>query len=370
MELMRSKLLAVVAATALAAAGVGGWLYAERGGPPPGDGTAVADDQAEPPAVAVEARPVALGRVTNEVSAVGTLRSNEAVVIRPEIDGRVTEIHFDEGTAVEQGQLLFGFDDLIPRAELADAEANLALSERNYQRAMELYRRGAGTGRSVDETRAALQSDRAKVDLAKARLDKTKIETPFAGIVGLRRVSIGDYVSSGDDLVALASIDPIKVDFRIPERFLSELHPGQELDVEVDAFPGRTFRGKVFAVDPQIDANGRSIALRAEIPNAERLLRPGLFSRIRLVLEVRENAITIPEGSIVPQGDGRFVFTVIDGHAVKTRITLGQRGPGWVEVTSGLAAGDVVVTAGQIKIREGASVEVVAPTMATPGAGA
>ncbi|MGZ8988260.1 MAG: efflux RND transporter periplasmic adaptor subunit, partial [Allosphingosinicella sp.] len=297
---MRSKVLAGVVAIVLAAAGAAAWLYAERGGSADGAGAAAADAQAEPPAVAVEARAVELGPVSTEVSAVGTLRSNEAVVIRPEIDGRVTEIHFDEGTAVEAGQLLFSFDASIPRAELADAESNLLLSERNYQRAMELYRRGAGTGRSVDETRASLQSDRAKVDLAKARLDKTKIAAPFAGIVGLRRVSIGDYVSSGDDLVTLASIDPIKVDFRIPERFLSELHPGQELGVEVDAFPGRTFRGRVFAVDPQIDANGRSIALRAEVPNPERVLRPGLFSRIRLVLDVRENAITIPEEAIVP----------------------------------------------------------------------
>jgi membrane fusion protein (multidrug efflux system) len=368
MSFMRSKLLAGVVAAALAAGGAGAWFYGERSGE--AGGSAAADDQAQPEAVAVEARPVSLGTVSNEVSAVGTLRSNEAVVIRPEIDGRVTEIHFDEGAPVDQGQLLFSFDDQVPRAELADAEANLALSERNYQRAMELYRRGAGTGRSVDETRASLQSDRAKVDLAKARLDKTRIVAPFAGIVGLRRVSIGDYVSSGDDLVTLASIDPIKVDFRIPERFLSNLHPGQELGVEVDAFPGRTFRGQVFAVDPQIDANGRSIALRAEVPNAERLLRPGLFSRIRLVLDVRDNAITIPEEAIVPQGEQRFVYTVVGEHAVKTRVTLGHRGPGWVEVTSGLKGGDVVVTAGQLRIRDGATVEVVAPTMAAPGAGA
>ena len=369
MESMRSKLLAAVVAGVLSVAAVAGyWAYGGRDSST--SGAAAADEKAEPQAVAVEARAVSLGKVSSEVSAVGTLRSNESVVIRPEIDGRVTEIHFDEGKAVEQGQLLFSFDDLIPRAELADAEANLALSERNYERAMELYRRGAGTGRSVDETRASLQSDRAKVDLAKARLDKTQITAPFAGIVGLRRVSVGDYVSSGDDLVALASIDPIKVDFRIPERFLSAMHPGQELGVEVDAFPGRTFRGRVFAVDPQIDANGRSIALRAEVPNPERVLRPGLFSRIRLVLDVRENAITIPEEAIVPQGDDRFVFTVIGGQAVKTRITIGQRGPGWVEVTSGLAPGDVVVTAGQLRIREGAPVEVVAPTMAAPGAGA
>jgi membrane fusion protein (multidrug efflux system) len=320
--------------------------------------------------VPVEAQPVSRGPVASEVSAVGTLRSNESVVIRPEIDARVTDIHFDEGRAVEAGTLLFSFDDSIARAELADAEASLALSERNFKRAEELFRRGAGTARSVDEARASLDSDRAKVALARARLDKTQISAPFAGIVGLRRVSIGDYVSSGEDLVNLESIDPIKVDFRIPERHLGGLHAGQELELEVDAFPGQRFRGRVFAVDPQIDPGGRSIALRAEVPNPDGLLRPGLFSRIRLVLDVRPNAITIPEQAIVPLGDERYVFTVVDGRAVKTRITLGQRGPGWVEVTEGLALGDVVVTAGQLKIREGSSVEVVAPALAAPGTGA
>ncbi|MBL8660419.1 MAG: efflux RND transporter periplasmic adaptor subunit, partial [Rhodospirillales bacterium] len=217
---------------------------------------------------------------------------------------------------------------------------------------------------------ASLDSDRAKVDLAEARLDKTRITAPFSGMIGLRRVSVGDYVSSGEDLVNLESIDPIKVDFRIAERHLSDLRAGQELELEVDAYPGRRFRGRVFAVDPQVDPGGRSIALRAEVPNPDGLLRPGLFSRIRLVLNVRDDAITVPEQAIIPVGEERYVFTVVDGKAVKTKITLGQRGPGWVEVTRGLSAGDVVVTAGQLKIREGSAVEVMAPTPVAPGAGA
>ncbi len=372
MVLMRRKIFAgVVAGIAVAAAGGGYWVYSERAGAAgPADTAAAAGSPPKARAVPVEAQPVALGPVASEVSAVGTMRSNESVVIRPEIDARVTNIHFDEGTAVKAGDLLFTFDDLIPRAELADARANLALSERNFRRAEELFRRGAGTARAVDEGRASLDSDRAKVALAEARLDKTRLTAPFSGIIGLRKVSIGDYVSSGEDLVNLESIDPIKVDFRIPERHLSGLHAGQELELEVDAFPDRRFRGRVFAVDPQIDPGGRSIALRAEVPNPNRLLRPGLFSRIRLILDVRDDAITVPEQAIIPLGEERYVFTVVDGKAVKTKIVLGQRGPGWVEVTQGLSAGDVVVTAGQLKIREGSAVEVMAPTPTAPGAGA
>lgn len=368
---MRSSVLAgVVAVVVVAATGGGYWIYAQRGDSGSVAEAATASDTSSRPAVPVEAQAALRGPVATEVSAVGTIRSNESVVIRPEIDARVTAIHFDEGTPVGAGDLLFSFDDSIPRAELADAKANLSLSERNFRRAEELFRRGAGTARAVDEGRASLDSDRAKVALAEARLDKTRITAPFSGIIGLRRVSVGDYVSSGEDLVNLESIDPIKVDFRISERYLSGLHPGQSLDVEVDAYPERSFRGEVFAVDPQIDPGGRSIALRARVPNPDGLLRPGLFSRIRLVLEVRNDAITVPEQAIVPLGDERYVFVVVDGKAVKTKIALGHRGPGWVEVTEGLSAGDVVVTAGQLKIREGAAVEVMAPTLAAPGAGA
>lgn len=363
---MRTKVAAGVVAVAVAA-GAGYWYYAgSQGAPEPGSANA----STSPAAVPVEARPVSVGPVANEVAAVGTLRANESVIVRPEIDGRITAIHFEEGTAVGKGAPLFSFDDSVARAELADAEASLGLSVRNYSRAEGLFKKGAGTGRGMDEARASLESDRAKVDLAKARLDKTNITAPFAGIVGLRRVSVGDYTSSGDELVNLESIDPIKVDFRIPERYLAGLHPGQILDIEVDAYPDRHFRGQVFAVDPRIDPDGRSIALRAEVPNAGGLLRPGLFSRVKLVLNVRDNAITIPEQAIVPLGNERFVFAVVDGKAVKTAITLGQRGPGWVEVSDGLAPDAVVVTAGQLKIRDGTPVEVAAPVLANPGTGA
>lgn len=370
MKVMRTKVVALGVALAMAAGG-GYWLYAERQGASEADGaSANAGASAAQAPVPVEARPVSIGPVANAVSAVGTLRANESVVIRPEIDGRITAIHFEEGTRVAKGAALFSFDDSVTRAELAEAEASLALSIRNYSRAEGLYKKGAGTGRGVDEARASLESDRAKIDLAKARLDKTKIAAPFAGIVGLRRVSIGDYASSGDELVNLESIDPIKVDFRIPERYLAGLHPGQILDIEVDAYPGRYFRGRVFAVDPRIDPDGRSIALRAEVPNVEELLRPGLFGRVRLVLNVRDNAITIPEQAIIPLGNARFVFTVVDGKAVKTEVALGQRGPGWVEVSEGLTPDAIVVTAGQLKIRDGTPVEVVTPALAAPGTGA
>ena len=233
----------------------------------------------------------------------GTLRSDESANISTEIDGRVQGVHFTEGQTVEQGALLFTLDDTVYRAELATAEANLQLSERNNERAMELLQRNAGTVRARDEAEAQLAIDHAEVDLARARLDKTRITAPFAGVVGLREVSVGGYVTPGQDLVNLEDIDPIKVDFPVPERALSAVEVGQAIEVTVDAWPGRTFEGEVYAIDPQIDAQGRSIAIRATIDNQERLLRPGLFAAVRLITARRDaGAAGAGAGDLRPAG--------------------------------------------------------------------
>ncbi|HSH42781.1 MAG TPA: efflux RND transporter periplasmic adaptor subunit, partial [Arenicellales bacterium] len=217
---------------------------------------------------------------------------------------------------------------------------------------------------------ARLESARAAEQLSQARLDKTDVAAPFAGILGLRRVSPGDYVTPGQDLVNLEDIDPIKVDFRIPERFLSSLAAGQTIRVRVDAFPDRAFDGEVYAIDPQIDPGGRSIAIRARIDNADRVLRPGLFARVRLIVAERPESLVVPEQAIVPRGEQRYVFRVVDDQAVLTEVRLGQRQAGDVEVLDGLDDGDIVVTAGQLKIRDGSAVTVLdAETAAGDGSG-
>jgi membrane fusion protein (multidrug efflux system) len=308
------------------------------------------------PAVPVETAPVRIEAVADRVQSTGSLRSNEAVVIRPEIAGRIVGIHFAEGSAVDAGTLLFSLDASLYEAELAQAEANLGLSQRNYERASQLIRKDWTSERAMDEARSALERDRAATALVKARLAKTRIVAPFAGLIGLRKVSVGDYVIPGQDLVNFESLEPIKVDFRIPERHLGRLASGQPVAVRVDAFPERVFTGEILALDPLIDAGGRSIAVRATVPNPERLLRPGLFARVEVTLAVRQQAITVPEEAIVPRGRERLVFRVIDGKAVLTPVETGQRLGGRVEIASGLTAGDVVVTAGHLKIRDGSAV--------------
>ena len=319
---------------------------------------AFAQQPASPPSVPVEAAKVETGPMSERISAVGSLRSDEAVIVRSEVAGRVVEIGFEEGRSVEKGALLLKLDDSLNRAEVADAEARLELAKRNFSRTEELFGNQVATARSRDEARSSLDVGTATLELAKVRLEKTRLVAPFAGIVGLRLVSVGDYITVGQDLFNLEDIDPIKADFRVSERYLSAVRPGQAIEIGVDAYPGRVFKGEVFAIDPRIDAAGRSVVIRARISNQEKLLRPGLFARVTLILELKPDALTIPEQALMPRGEDQFVYRVIDGKVKQTKVTIGTRRDGRVEIIEGLGKDDVVVTAGHQKIRDGGAVRV------------
>ena len=319
---------------------------------------AFAQQAASPPSVPVEAAKVETGPMSERIAAVGSLRSDEAVIVRSEVAGRVVGIGFEEGRAVEKGALLLKLDDSLNRAEVADAEARLELAKRNFSRTEELFGNQVATARSRDEARSSLDVGTATLELAKVRLEKTRLVAPFAGIVGLRLVSVGDYITVGQDLFNLEDIDPIKADFRVSERYLSAVRPGQAIEIGVDAYPGRVFKGEVFAIDPRIDAAGRSVVIRARISNQEKLLRPGLFARVTLILELKPDALTIPEQALMPRGEDQFVYRVIDGKVKQTKVTIGTRRDGRVEIIEGLGKDDVVVTAGHQKIRDGGAVRV------------
>ena len=305
------------------------------------------------------------------VSAVGDLASDESVIVRPEIAGRIREIGFHEGAPVEADSVLVRLDDAIYRAELAQAEARLTLSRQNLERAQTLNRRGHSSEQTLDIAREETRVNGASAELVRARLEKTVIRAPFAGVVGLKSVSIGDYVEAGDPIVNLEKISTLKVDFRIPERYLRVVKVGGSVEIELDAFPGETHAGEIYAVDPRVRETDRSIAIRARLPNPEGRLRPGLFARVRLVVSRQTTAIVAPEEAIVPRGDRRFVYRVVDGKAVLTEVRIGLRETGRVEIVDGLKAGDRIITAGQIKVRDGADVRVVerdAPTAPTAAA--
>lgn len=308
------------------------------------------------PPMPVEAQPVTVGELVRTVEAVGTLRANESVILRPELQGRVEKILFDEGQPVKAGQPMVQLDDDQYRAELAEAIANRDLSDANYRRTEELIKRKVASVTDRDKAYAELQANEARVALKKEALSKMMLNAPFDGVAGLREVSVGDVVTPGQALMHVVDIDPIKVDFRVPELYVESVAAGQQLELTLDAFPGERFRGEVYAIDPQIDVKGRSILIRATVPNIEGRLRPGLFARVELALKRFEDAITVPEEAIVPQGNKQLVYRIKEGKAEIVPVKLGIRRAAMVQVLEGLKPGDVVITAGQIKLRPGAPV--------------
>lgn len=314
--------------------------------------------------VPVEAQPVRIAPAETTIGAVGTMLSNESVVLRPEVAGRVSAINFTEGGKVTKGQVLVELESTIERADLAKAEAQRDLARSNFERAKELRRNNVGTQRSLDEAEAAIRVADAEVQLAKARLEKRQLVAPFDARTGLRLVSIGEFVNAGTSIVNLEQIDPLKVDFRVPEIFLAAVETGQSIEVAIDAFPGERFRGTVTTVNPLIDENGRSIVIRARIDNPAERLRPGLFARVNLTLATRQEARWVPEQSIVPQGEQQFVYKVVDPGDGKPKtvklaeVKLGIRRRGEVEIVEGVAETDMIVTAGVLRLRDGAPVQV------------
>lgn len=313
---------------------------------------AAADDQADF-ALPVDTARVEARTLEWKVETVGNLRANEAIVLRPEIDGRITTIEFEEGERARRGQVLMRLDDSIYAAELAQAEARLALGQTNFERADSMKKQGYGSDQEKDRTASELRVNRAEVALVQARLAKTRLLAPFDGLLGLRKVSVGDYVQPGTDLVSLFDLSVLKVDFRIPEIHASRVNVGQRIKMTLDAYPGQLFTGEVYAIDPQIDLNGRSLLLRARIPNSDGALRAGLFARVELILSSNDNVLMVPETALVPTGEKQFVYRVVEGKAVWTQIEKGMRQGEMVEVREGLQAGELVVTAGHLKIQDG-----------------
>ncbi|MBK7136816.1 MAG: efflux RND transporter periplasmic adaptor subunit [Rhodocyclales bacterium] len=361
MAAAKKHLVAIFAAAGLLA--LGGYAYYVNQAAPPAPqapaGAPAPGKAGGPPggfAIGVETVRVATSVFVDDVAAVGSLKSNESVVLRPEIAGRIAAIHLREGMPAAKGAVLVALDASTQAAELRQAEANLALSQANHRRTEELYEKKFVSARARDEAAANLKVLEAAVALAQARLQKTQIRAPFAGIVGIRNVSIGDYVKEGQELVNIEDIGALKADFRLPESYLSRLRKGQSVEVSTDAMPGQMFKGTLDAIDPLLDASGRAISLRARLENPDLKLRPGMFVRVRLAFGGERQGLAVPEEALVPAGDDNFVFRVVEGKAQRVMVKVGQRRGATVEITEGLKAGDEVVSAGQLKLRDGVPV--------------
>ncbi len=333
-----------------------------------------------PRAPGVEVAKVEVTKLTDDTQAVGSLRSRQGVVMRPEVSGRIAQMNFRDGDRVKKGQVLVQLDDQLQLAQVQQSQAELSIALANHKRNEELVAQNFISKRSVDESAAALEVAQAKLALSKATAQRMKILAPFDAIAGIRTANVGDYLKDGADVVNLEDIDAVFVDFRLPERFQNKIKRGQTASVTLDALPGQKFVSFVQAVDPLIDANGRSIGVRGCIDNRQLRLRPGMFARVTAVFGERERALVVPEEAIVPQGQRVLVYRVVDGKekdekiAQRVEVKVGIRRPGKVEIIEGIAEGDVIVTAGQQRLqRDGQPVRIIevgrAPGGGAPGSG-
>jgi membrane fusion protein (multidrug efflux system) len=358
--------LAVLAV--LGAVGAGAWTYRDEvaslwaGAPAAGGAQAAGPGRGGPPggrAVNVEVAEVRVGPVREIVEAVGTVLANESVTVTSRTTGVVREVHFADGQQVQAGQILVQLDDREALAQLEQARATRETARQNLSRTRQLAAQRAAPQARVDELEQTLRAAEAQVAAVEARLQDLSIKAPFAGRVGIRRVSVGALIQPGAQITTLDDVSVVKLRFAVPETAIGALGQGDAVEGVSSAFPDRRFRGSVTAVDTRVDPVTRAVELRADIPNGDGALRPGMFMTVELVVANRPQALLVPEEALVPEGTRQFVYVVADGRAVRTEVRLGTRVPGEAEVVQGLSPGQVVVTAGVQRLRDGAQVRVV-----------
>ncbi len=359
--------LAAAAVAVIAGGGYYAWktdpLGAQGTGSRPAQGQRQGGSRAVPVEVAVARKAMA----TDDLWSIGSLRSDESVQVSSEVTGRIAEITFKEGEQVMAGAVLVKLDDALATAEVANAKAQLGLAQANFERAQSLSKSGSGTERAFDEATSALGTAQATLQLAETRRAKLSITAPFDGRVGLRDLSIGAYATPGAPIVNLEKIDQLKVDFRLPETVLTEVSVGQDVEVTVDALRGRVFSGQVYAIDPHVDVNGRSLRIRARLPNPELVLRPGLFARVIIKGLEERQVVRVPESAVVPSGNDKLVYSIVGGKAKENKVTVGRRRAGEVEIMTGIDEGTQIVISGQTRLRDGTTVEVIGMPVASDG---
>jgi membrane fusion protein, multidrug efflux system len=334
-----------------------------------GAGKAAGGGPNAPRVAGVEVAKVEASTLRDDAQAVGSLRARQSVMLRPELVGRITALNFKDGSPVRKGQILVQFDDQLQQAELQQMQAQLAIAQASFKRTQELVAQNFMAQQTLDTSAANLKVAQAQLALAQARLSRMAVRAPFDGTAGIRLVSVGDYVKDGTDLVALEDTRQMLVDYRLPERFGGKLKPGQPVELTLDALPGRSFKAAVEAIDPLLDANGRSIGVRAVLANPGKgaPLRSGMFARVVTLFSVNDAALVVPEEAIVPQGGKQFVIKVVAPAAgaalppdvkfvsLRQEVMLGVRRQGKVEIVEGVALGDTVVVAGQQRLQKDGS---------------
>ncbi len=289
------------------------------------------------------------------VTLTGELRASEEVALRSEVNGRITEIHFAEGRRVARGDVLVKINDAELRAELHRAELRQDLARRREDRARTLLAEETLSQEIYDQTASDLRVLEAEIELIRTRIEQTEVRAPFSGVIGLRRVSVGSYLTPQTEIATLQSLDPIKIDFSAAEGLAGRISPGNTLSFEVAGLE-ESFTGRVYAVEPSIDAATRTVRIRARAGNPERRLMPGAFARVSLVLGVDENALLVPSIALIPGLATTSVYVLVGEEAQLRTVRTGQREESQVQILEGLEAGEMVITSGLQQLSTGQKV--------------
>lgn len=291
--------------------------------------------------------------VVDAIAATGQIEALQAIELKPEVEGRINDIVAREGQEVGQGGALFRIDDAEAKAELARAQAEWDLASQALKRTRDLQSQNASSAADVERAEAAERGSHAQVDLLKIRVDRSTVRAPFAGVVGQRFVSMGDYVTTSTRMATLQTVNPQRAAFQVPEKYAQKLRSGQLVRFRVAAIPGEEFVGTVDFVDPVVQLPSRTILIKARVPNPQHKLQAGMFIEARLATDVRPSAVLVPEESVLPMQGATFVWVVREGKATRRQVGLGVRIPGFVEILSGIDAGDQVVVGGLERLSEG-----------------
>lgn len=294
--------------------------------------------------------------VVDAIVATGQVEPLQSIQLRPEVDGRLVAILVREGVEVAQGTPLFKVDDGELKAQVARAQADRDLAQQALTRTKQLLQEKAAAPADVERAEAQMRGTQAALDLLQLRLDRTVVRAPFAGVVGQRLASLGDYVNNSTRLITLQTVNPQRVAFQVPERYADLLKVGQRVMFRVAALAGRDFSGTVDFVDPLVALPGRTITVKALVPNPRRTLQSGMFIEARLETAVRPAAVVVPEDAVAPMQGSMWVWVVREGKAERRQVTLGVRTPGYVEIREGIEAGDQVVVGGSERLTAGAEV--------------
>lgn len=287
----------------------------------------------------------------------GNIEANESVVLRSEVAGLVTGIYFKEGTSVSKGAVLVKINDSDIQAQLKDALTKQALSTTNENRAKQLLQKGAISQEEYDISLADLQSLKAQVQLIRAQLAKTSVVAPFSGKVGLRSISVGEYLTPSTSIANLLSINPVKISFSVPEKYMGQIKLNSEISFTTSS-SSKVFTGKVFAIEPGINQQTRTLQIKALAQNPISELLPGSFAQIKLTLNTIKDAILVPTEAVIPVLEGKIVYVVKNGMAQQVNVIAGTRTASSLLITSGLNVGDTVLTTGAMSLKPDAPVKV------------